>query len=242
MARRGSVLIQNETANNSAQTLDVKKSVLDFERIERPLDEIDALAKRVNALRELQFSSQPGIAIFLHHTQHVAVKIALSARLYSRNRDAISHHAIAIVSAEGVPADFARCNEQAHRQQIDFVKSPNRFLQLDGFDKFLILSKFADLDHSFFAACQSASISATVASCRGFPRPCSTWPKRERNFALVRRKACSGSTFKKRAMLTITKSISPSSSSLWSCDEAACSSASSSFSLSKTWSTFSQSN
>ena len=39
------------------------------------------------------------------------------------------------------------------------------------------------------------------------------WAKRRRNLALVRRRACSGSTFTKRARLTMTKRRSPISSS-----------------------------
>ena len=87
-----------------------------------------------------------------------------------------------------------------------------------------------------------------LAACGDLPwaaSPSSTCAKRRRNLALVLRSACSGSTFRKRAMLTTTNSrspISPSISSRAPPSRAASSSASSSRSLSKTWSIFSQSN
>ena len=47
MAGGGAVLIENVAADDRAQTLDVEKCVLDFQRIERPLDEVDAARESV---------------------------------------------------------------------------------------------------------------------------------------------------------------------------------------------------
>src|ERR1019366_1860 len=98
-----------------------------------------------------------------------------------------------------------------------------------------------------FASCQSASSSSI-----GVPFTClpcavslrSTCPNRWRNFAFVRRSACSGSTFTKRARFTIVNNRSPTSSSMSSCDprsQASANSSRSSSSLARTSSALLQS-
>ena len=53
-AAGGPVLIGDVAANDGAQPLHIEKRVLDFERIESPLDQIDAARQRVVALRQLE--------------------------------------------------------------------------------------------------------------------------------------------------------------------------------------------
>src|SRR5260370_161800 len=72
------VLIGHKTAYDGAQTLDVEIGVLDIERIEGPLDQIDAAGERRLALGEFKEPASARVAIFLQHTQHVAVQVNLA--------------------------------------------------------------------------------------------------------------------------------------------------------------------
>src|SRR5258706_8494252 len=250
VTRRGSVLIEHEASHNRAQALHIEIRVLDFERIESPFDQANAAANRILSLGELQHPPHPVIAIILQDAEHVAVEINLLGRLDSWNRQAESDHAGAIERAKRLPAYLGRGDEQTYRQQLDLFESPDSLLELHGFREFGVLRQWMDLNHSprRFASCQSDSMSSMFDSRSEVPRsssPASTCAKRRRNFALVLRNACSGSTFRKRAMFTRTNSrspISPSTSSTDPAFRAASNSASSSCSLSTTCSTFGQSN
>ena len=123
-------MIQNVAAHDSAQPLHVEKCVLDFQRIERPFDQIDA-ARWSASWRCASFSLRPtpAFAILGQHAQHVAVQIVFPARLQARNREAETDHSIAVVSAESVAADLRRHHEQAHREQFDILESPDFLLQ-----------------------------------------------------------------------------------------------------------------
>src|SRR5260370_37575395 len=122
-------------------------------------------------------------------------------------------------------SDFVGDDEEAHGQQLDLDEAPDFLLESYGLLEFFLLSERGNLDHglcsSDLACCQRDSISAMVESAGVAPRSaslCSTCAKRRRNLALVRRSACSGSTFTNRARFTSTKSRSPSSSSSCSRD------------------------
>ncbi len=71
----------------------LKIGVLELERIEGPLDQIDAAAKRFFALAQLEPAPDSVVAILGQHAQHVAVQIGLAARLHAGNREAESDHA-----------------------------------------------------------------------------------------------------------------------------------------------------
>ena len=79
-------MIEHEAPYDRAKAFHVEISVFHFERIERPFDQLDAPAERILALLELQQAPDAGVPVFVEHAQHVAVKIALGARLDTGNR------------------------------------------------------------------------------------------------------------------------------------------------------------
>src|SRR5580692_2327557 len=188
--------------------------VLNVERIEGPLDQIDTARQGIVPLAKLELAANARIAILRQHTQHVAVQIDLPSLLQTGNRDTESDHAIAIECAQQLATDFRRHHKHPERKQVGVFESPDRFLQGDGFAKLRLGGK---LPNQRLASCQSASNSSIGVPFTSLPcaaRRRSTCPKRSRNLVLVRRSACSGSTFTKRARLTSTNSRSPSSSSI----------------------------
>ena len=134
-------------------------------------------------------------------------------------------HAPVVVSAEHLSAHLRRHHEQraaaavryrskpqiVFLQRHHFAATPPRreARQIRGFRPLtlrLLPQRLHFLDRrprAIFAPCSA--------------RRRSTCAKRCRNLALVRRSACSGSTFTNRARFTITNSRSPSSSSICSC-------------------------
>src|SRR6185369_16452737 len=116
-------------------------------------------------------------------------------------------------------ADVASDNKEADGKDVEVFPAPDHALEVYGVGVFVAAGERSDGDHTSLclAACHSASISSMDACCGVLPwaaKPSSTCAKRRRNFALVLRRACSGSTFKKRAMLTTTNRRSPISSSI----------------------------
>src|SRR5208337_5173286 len=135
-----------------------------------------------------------------------AVQVGFAARFEPRNGHTESHHVLAIERAEHLPSDFRRNDEQPQRDQIDILESPDLALQADDRFEILALGERTNLNHCLsgpscaLASCQSVSICSSVAPGRA---ACfSTCAKRLRNFALVFRRACSGSTFSNRARFT----------------------------------------
>src|SRR5262249_48116604 len=94
-AGSGSVLVGNVAPHNSAEFLDVEVGVLDFERIEGPLDEVDVPVESFVSLRELELASYSAIAVLRQHAQHVAVQIALRTGLQTRDGEAKADHPFA---------------------------------------------------------------------------------------------------------------------------------------------------
>src|SRR5262245_5764418 len=116
------------------------------------------------------------------------MQIARAIGLDTGNGEEERDHAIAIVCAEGMTANFIGDDEETLGQQLDVGKSPDFLLQLDRFLKLGDLCQGPQFDHSALACCHSASISSKVALPGVLPpaaRPRSTWEKRLRNFALV---------------------------------------------------------
>src|SRR5688500_9832610 len=86
VAGGGSVLIQNIAAYNGPKLLDIEISVLQLDRIEGPLDEVDAARECVLALRNLEQASHAVVAILAQHAHHVAVQVRLFAAFEAGNR------------------------------------------------------------------------------------------------------------------------------------------------------------
>ena len=148
------------------------------------------------------------------------------------------------------PPTLVATTNRRTRKQFDVVESPDLLSAAATASlKLACVGQRANFDHRALLGLlpkrlHLVDVEPLRASCRARPgvprRSRSGW----RNLALVLRSACSGSTFRKRAMFTSTNSMSPNSSSISSCEpfaRAASSSASSSCSLSNTWSAFSQS-
>src|ERR1035438_9710895 len=100
MAGGSSVLIEHVSANDGAQPLGVEKRVLDFERIESPLNQIDAARERLVALGQFQPLSNFSVPVLRENSQHVAVQITLAAGFQTRYRQTKSDHALAVKSSE----------------------------------------------------------------------------------------------------------------------------------------------
>lgn len=131
MARRGAVLIVHVAADNSAEPLDVEKSVLKLEWIEGPLNEAEPSRDRVTALFKFHFASQTAVPVSGKHAQHMAMKVILAAWLEAGNAKAKGHHLAGIESAQHLAADFGCHDKEAQRKQLHILKTPDLALQTD---------------------------------------------------------------------------------------------------------------
>src|SRR5579864_9237627 len=68
--RREAVLIDRISANNRSKSLDVQVGVLDFQRIEGPLHQLEAVSDRVVTLCQFETPSKSQVAIVLANGQH----------------------------------------------------------------------------------------------------------------------------------------------------------------------------
>ena len=66
----------NVAPHDGAQPLHVEEGVLDFQRIEGPLDQLDAARQRLFALRSFSRRPMPRVAILRQDAQHVAVQVS----------------------------------------------------------------------------------------------------------------------------------------------------------------------
>ena len=81
-------------ARDGAELFKVEIGVLDFQRIEGPLDQFDTAGERVFALQEFQATPQTTIAMILADRQHVRVQINVAAAR-ARDRERETNHDIA---------------------------------------------------------------------------------------------------------------------------------------------------
>ena len=184
--------------------------VLNFEWIEGPFQQIDAVLDRVVTLGQLQPPTESVVAVAVANGEHVRMKIWMSGAA-AGNGEGKTDQLAAIECADNLPANLLADNEHPQRNQVNIVKIPDFFLQRDAVLEFLhaftlangYRADFGDRDAHFavpsmvLACCHKASISSRLAcsSVRPFLCNCSSsQPKRRRNFLLVRRKADSGST------------------------------------------------
>src|SRR5207248_8181961 len=70
--RGGSILVEHVAPYNRAETLDIEVCVLDLERIECPLNQVDRSAQRLVALCKLQNASDTCIARLGADAKHMA--------------------------------------------------------------------------------------------------------------------------------------------------------------------------
>src|SRR5207248_11325134 len=96
------VLVANIAADNGAEPFHIEVGVLDFERVEGPLDELDSAGDRVFALADLQASSHAQIPVFGKHAQHVTVQVITGAGFDARDGETERDHSAAVVCAESL--------------------------------------------------------------------------------------------------------------------------------------------
>src|ERR1035441_2545537 len=104
--------------------------VLDLQRVERPLHQVEAAGQRIVALRQLQPSSQPGVAILRQHRQHVRVQVRLAGATAGQ-RHGETHHRIPVQGPDPLAADAVRHDEDALWDQVPITVTPDRELYLD---------------------------------------------------------------------------------------------------------------
>src|SRR5580700_8489895 len=68
---RDSILVDRVAPHDCPQFLDIEIGVFDFQRIKRPLDQLDAPLERLFALKQLDAASQTPVAVLAPHRQHV---------------------------------------------------------------------------------------------------------------------------------------------------------------------------
>jgi hypothetical protein len=72
------ITIRNEAPRNCAKKREIEVRILEFEGIERPLDEIDAAFQRVLSLKKFQAASYAAVAKFGEDGGHVRVEVGLA--------------------------------------------------------------------------------------------------------------------------------------------------------------------
>src|ERR1043166_1390288 len=193
-----------------SQPREIQMGVLDFQRIERPFQQLNALLDCVFPLRQFQLATQPMVTKRVAPGGHVRVQVGMTGPA-AGNGKRKSYELAAMEGADGLATDLLADDKHAQRHQVDIVKIPDLFLQGDAGLELLHAGTFADGNlicpgyggaqnfgsSCVLACCQRASISSSVASSR--VRPCSrsfssSQLKRRRNFLLVLRRADSGST------------------------------------------------
>ncbi len=130
---RGAVLIVDIAAHDNAQTFDVEKCILEFERIEGPFNEIDPCGECIEPLLKFHLTAQPGVTPGGENAEHVAVKIRFAAGLQPRNAETKRDKAVLLKSAEDLAADLAGDDEEAKREEIEIFETPDLTLETDYF-------------------------------------------------------------------------------------------------------------
>src|SRR5205085_252807 len=81
MTRCCSVLVVHIAAHNGAEPFNIEESILDLERIECPLDQVNPAPHRVFSLLQLQTPAYASVSIPGKYTQHVTMQIQFVAGL-----------------------------------------------------------------------------------------------------------------------------------------------------------------
>ena len=166
------VLVLGVLPNHCAQPLEVEECVLEFQRIEGPLDQFDSAFEGFLALPQLEPPPDAGIPPGRQHPQHVAVQIRPRSWLDARHGYEERDHLTTVVGAEQLPAYLSVHHERTQRQHLDVVEPPDGLLQAHRLRELLELAQRADLDHRL-ASCHSASSSWILQSCGFLPRSAS---------------------------------------------------------------------
>ncbi len=222
-----SIEIGNELAGEGAETIEIEMSVASFERVEGPFDEANVAGEGFVALKEFEHAADAAIAMGGEDAGHVGMEIAGGAA-DACHGETEADHGIAIEGANDVAAGLVGDDESDVRFDLEVGFAPDGFLDLDATVEVVEESAFADGDgggHGAFAAVCSErldcsqrdsiwgrGISERVVPCWRARRSISR--KRRENLALAFFMAISGSTLRKRARLTATKRMSPTSDSM----------------------------
>src|SRR5262249_52545870 len=150
---------------------DIQIRILDFERIECPLDELETTLHRLVALIELDPPAKTAVAVFLADGQHVRVQVGVPGT-HARHGQRKSDHVGAVECPQHLAANFLCHHEQTQRHKLCICEVPDLFLQLDRSTQFFNALALSDFDgvclhawdfSSFFACCHKDSSSSMVA-------------------------------------------------------------------------------
>ena len=106
-------MIMDVSAHDGAEAFEVEEGVLEFERIEGPFDEIHTSALGIEALLELQSTTETSVAPGGKDAKHVAVEIRFAARFQAGDAKAKGDHTVVIEGSEDLAADLPGDNEEA---------------------------------------------------------------------------------------------------------------------------------
>src|SRR5262249_10219152 len=124
------VKIREELANDSAEADDIEASVFDFEGIEGPLHQMDAIAETLLALRELEGAAYAAIAVFGVVGEIVGANRGRAA-VESGEVERKANQPAVIKSAQDMSASFAGDNEDRRRDHVGIGIAPDLALQVE---------------------------------------------------------------------------------------------------------------
>src|SRR5512142_1892741 len=101
--------------------MEVEKCVLDLERVEGPLHEIEAALQRVLPLRQLHAASQATVSVLLANGEHVRVQVEMAVTVPG-NRERKADELRALEAADDLAADLFRDHEHAQRDEVGVGK------------------------------------------------------------------------------------------------------------------------
>src|SRR5689334_14009941 len=114
VAGRGAVLIQHVSPDHGAESFNVEKRILKFERIEGPFNEADASRQRIDALLRFEQPSDSAILVRRKDTHHMTMQVGFAARFQPRDAEAKADHLTSVECAEDLASNFGGDDEEPH--------------------------------------------------------------------------------------------------------------------------------
>src|SRR5579859_4342967 len=130
-------MVRKISTDDSAQSLDVKKSVLRFQRVKSPLNAIQPAPNRVFTLRKLQGLPQTPALVLGQYSQRKRVIVAPPPVPGRHGGHEANHLTLGRESAQHITADFRKIDKQPKRVNLLVGISPDFLLQADAGREFL---------------------------------------------------------------------------------------------------------
>src|SRR5271168_1991707 len=185
--------------------------VTNLQRVEGPLHQIEAAGDGVVALGELEATANAGVAVLRQDGEHVRVEVGFAVPVAGQ-RHGETYQGVAVECPDHLAANALRHHEDTPWDDVAVAVAPDLKLQNDATLKVFEAGKGLDANvglragfhglggslAAFLAWFHSKSSSEGVEAARAsvLPAADSIATKRRRNFALVARKADSGSTLR----------------------------------------------